>query len=179
MTNEQPHALLLYPRPGKLAVKEVSALIEPLSRIGFISEVLAGDQQADYLAGDRFTDLVTFLGCSPDICLSPEEGANYCFIRLHPATTDYRLYSGRNTKEPHCKQCRQPQPDWRRVCDGDYCDQCGLTERIESFVWKKSAALARTAIEVMNVYPHEAVPSQYLLDSLSEVSRVEWVYAYV
>jgi len=179
MSEQEAHRLLIYPKPGELNISDIKSLIEPLREIGFIGGEIEGRQQADFFAGDRLIDLVTFLGCSPAIALSPEDGDNYCYVRLHPIARTYNFYYGKNTKEPLCRRCRQPQTNWLNVCADDYCAQCTLSERAESLVWKKSGALARTAIEVMNVYPHEAVPTAALLERLNQYAGSQWQHVYL
>jgi len=149
------HRLLLYAKSGELLADELRLLPEPLADIGFIASS-CHESDNDYLPGDRFMNLLTFLGCSPDIALTPQDGENYCFIRLHKTTPEPRLYQGSNTKPPHCRRCRQAKKDWQACEQQDYCAQCHLAERVENLV-----------------------PSSQLLDLLSAISGVEWGYAYL
>jgi len=178
LIEESFHRLLLYAKPGELLSDQLSSLPEPLEDIGFIGDD-CHEADNDYLPGDRFLNLLTFLGCSPDIALTPQDGENYCFIRLHKVSPEPRLYQGSNTKPPHCRFCRQAKKDWQACEQPDYCEQCGLHERAENLLWRRQGALSRWVIEVMNVYPHEAVPSAQLLTLLGTVSGVEWGYAYL
>jgi hypothetical protein len=104
--------LLLYAKPGGLSSDCVSVLLKPLTDIGFIGNG-CHESNNDYLPGDRFMDHVTFLGCSPSIALSPEDGDNYCFIRIHEAAKVPVLYAGKNTPAPYCPQCQQTKDDWQ------------------------------------------------------------------
>ena len=170
--------LLLYAGPGAPAVSRAQELAAPLTELGFIGGVCIGGS-LDFCTGPSFTNLVTFLGCSPDIALSPEDGDQYCFIRLHDLTDDYRFYHGSNTAAPHCPDCRMSRDDWQDCAQQQYCDQCELADRAAKLRWRRRGALSRLVIEVMNIYPHEAVPASQLLTFLGDVTGVEWGYAYL
>ena len=72
---EQNHRLVLHAKSVDLSVQPTEALPALLGRIGFIgSQCHENETDSDYLTGDRFLDLVSFLGCSPNIALSPEDG---------------------------------------------------------------------------------------------------------
>jgi len=172
------YRLLLYAKPGQLSIDKSNTLIEPLSKLGFLGDAIPA-AKADYYVGAAFTDLITFLGCSPEIVLSPQDGENYCFIHLHEFTARPVIYQGKNTRPPFCKQCKQDQVVWQNAEKKNYCDQCTLDDRATNWVWKKTGVLSRLAISVFNIYPHEAVPSAQLLNSLSDISGVAWGHAYI
>jgi hypothetical protein len=46
-------------------------------------------------------------------------------------------------------------------------------------MWRRQGALSRWVIEILNIYPREAVPSAILLTALENASGVEWRYAYL
>jgi len=175
---EQNHRLLLYAKPASLLAWSVDGLVEMLIDISFIGD-RCHERNSDYLTGDRFMELVTFLGCSPSIALSPEDGDNYCFIRVREAVKSPALYAGKNTPAPYCRYCQQEKSDWQSCEQEDYCEQCNLMERLDNWRWRKHGALSRWVIEIMNIYPHEAVPSPILLDRIGDVSGVPWGYAYL
>ena len=175
---EQNHRLLLYAKSADFLIRSVDHLTGLLIDIDFIGDPCHGSGD-DYLTGDRFTDHVTFLGCSPSIALSPQDGDNYCFIRIHEAGNVPVLYAGKNASAPYCPQCQQTKNDWQVCEQEDFCEQCNLIERAESWRWRKQGALSHWVIEIMNIYPHEAVPSPWLLDQIKAVSGVPWSYAYL
>ena len=175
---ENNHRLLLYARPVNPSVQSIDCLDDLLTEVCFIGN-RCHDLDGDYLTGDRFMDHVTFLGCSPSIALSPEDGDNYCFIRIHEAGKIPVLYAGKNALAPYCPQCQQTKDDWQACEQEDFCEQCNLIERSESWRWRKQGALSPWVIEIMNIYPHEAVPSPMLLDQIKAVSGAPWSYAYL
>lgn len=176
--------LLLYAKESGFAGEVTTAIREALTASGFISSMLGEDIQTefqDFYTGDRFIDYLTFLGCSPAIALSPEDGESFCFIRLtQPAAQDV-LYYGNNTRAPHCRRCKQAKENWQEIerNKDDFCHQCGADEWHKNLVWRRTGALSRLTVEVMHIYPHEAVPSPLLLDILKQASEVEWAYAYL
>lgn len=170
--------LLLYARTRVLPGRPATELVEPLRDIGLISQ-LHDDQSNDYLVGEGFVSLVSFLGCSPDIALTPDEGTRYCYVCLHDSTSAPTLYRGVNTRPPHCRSCRQARQDWQACEQADYCRSCSIDDRLVNLQWRRLGALSSWVIEIMNVYPHEAVPSSQLLTFLGTVTGHEWGYAYL
>ena len=170
--------LLLYAGPGKSKLCRAQELEAHLKELGFIAEACETGSN-DYCTGKSFINLITFLGCSPDIALSPGDGDPYCFVRLHDMTDEYRLYHGLNTRPPRCTVCQKTRDDWQHCLQDDFCGQCSLDDRAGTLRWRRQAALSRLVMEVMNIYPHEAVPSSQLLTFLGDVSDVEWGYAYL
>ena len=175
---EQDNYLLLYAKPSGAVRFDLDDLQTGLREAGFIGDNCHGST-TEFFTGERFMDLMTFLGCSPNIALSPEDGSPYCFIRLLQATAEAALYSAKSTVPPHCPQCRQSQRNWRDCEQADYCTQCNLSERAAGFRWRKQGALSHWVVQVLNIYPHEAVPSAGLLQKMQHVSAAEWGYAYL
>jgi hypothetical protein len=138
-----------------------------------------GALESDYYPGERFIDHISFLGCSPNIALTPEDGEHYCFIRFHPPLVEPHLYSGSNTPNPRCRQCHRIKKNWLQCPEPDFCNQCSVQDRQDNLMWRRQGAFSRWVIEIMNIYPHEAVPSSFLLVALNDVTDVEWGYAYL
>ena len=157
-----------------------------LESIQLIGEPLSGDHE--YLAGDRFLDLIAFMGCSPDINLHPGENQQqFCYIRLlsNPQSTEF--HSCEHTHAPRCPHCSAAVADWRKrigqrpdMSDEACwrCDACGQISAPWRYNWRKSAGFGRCFIEINNVYPREALPQQQLLDTLNSHYGVKWDYFY-
>ena len=175
---EQQSRLLLFAGLGKLTTIETEALIRPMIDMGLIGSGINGSAK-DYLPGDRFIDHISFLGCSPHVALTPEEGEHYCYVRFPSVTTNLVLHFGTNTQPPRCRQCNQLIQDWKNCTQADFCGQCTLEERHGNLTWRRRGVLSRWVIEIMNIHPHEAVPSPMLLTSLAGITGVEWYYAYL
>jgi hypothetical protein len=178
LDSAQVNRLLLYSKSAQPATHSASSLLDPLRDIGLIANACT-ERAGDYLPGEAFVNLVSFLGCSPDIALTPDDGEHYCFIRLHDSTLSPHLYQGINTRAPRCSHCQQAMADWLECEKQDYCDRCSLADRISGWQWRRQGALSCWVIELMNIYPHEAVPSSQLLTFLETASGVEWGYAYL
>jgi hypothetical protein len=170
--------LLLYAKSGEIISRPVDDIIELLHGQGLIGGP-CHQSSAEYFVGDHFMDLITFLGCSPNTALSPADGDNYCFVRVHELLDGPRLFFSEKTMPPFCRQCKQARPDWQDCELEDYCGQCDLTDRMKNWVWRKQGVLSRWVIEIMNIYPHEAVPSPQLFTSLRAATGSEWSYAYL
>ena len=170
--------LLLYAGTGTPISDDPGVLVKAMSELGLVGINL--DQSlSDYLPGDRFLEHITFLGCSPNIALSPEEGTQYCYIRFAQMRPSPVLYASTNTVPPRCRQCEQVMHDWRNASDPGFCNRCSVEARQDNLMWRRQGALSRWVIEILNIYPREAVPSVLLLRTLENVSGVEWRYAYL
>ena len=84
-----------------------------LESIQLIGEPLSGDHE--YLAGDRFLDLIAFMGCSPDINLNPGENQHFCYIRLLSNSHSTQFHCGEHTHAPRCPHCSAAVADWRAM----------------------------------------------------------------
>ncbi len=140
-----------------------------------------------YHAGEHFTRLVVYAGCSPYLITEPpaDGGLQFCHIALHGPYPRPQLVTGRNTVAPRCPICRARFTDWRaRLIDwrGDIgqagCDNCGKTTPAVALDWRQQAVGARYLIELRNVYPGEATPSDRLMAALQAASSMPWRYAW-
>ena len=171
-------SLILYAGSGYLRPDTMALLTRTMASTGLTGRRI-GQSSFEFLPGDRFLDHISFLGCSPNIALSPEEGEHYCYIRLHEPQSRPVLLSAGNTQPPRCRSCQRTLDEWWQCTAPDFCSQCSLEERQDSLNWRRRGAISRCRIEIMNVYPHEAVPSPNLLLFLKDASGVEWRYAYL
>lgn len=173
--------LIFHPRDAQQTIPRES-LVQSMREIGFIAEGLAGHEGDCYAAGGHFIDLLSFLGCSPVINLSPEDGDKFCYIELMdlPAA---ELISGSQAFQPRCSQCRLPLPDWKRQLNTRstiQCHECMTEMSLEQVNWKQSAGYASQFMLVHNIYLHEAVPVERLLMTLQAISHNKaWNYFYV
>ena len=175
---ERLNRLALYAGPGSMKSDSPLVLVNALVTAGLVGDCIDGQSQ-DYIPGGQFTDLVTFLGCSPNIALSPAEGAHHCFVRIPAPLSKPRLHAGANTCAPKCSRCSLVREDWGNCEHGDFCTQCTVEERQQNLAWRRRGLLSCWVISLVNIYPHEAVPSSQLLTLLGDVSGVEWGYAYL
>jgi hypothetical protein len=138
--------------------------------------------QERYPVGEQFLKLVNFLGCSPSVVLDPgqaETGQTACFLRQH-LCADVRFLAAGARPRARCPGCREPAAG---IATGAYdapftCGRCGETMPVNALDWRQSAGFGRYFLEIGEVYPHEALPSDKLLSTLQDFSGSGWRYFY-
>ncbi|MEJ1435705.1 MAG: hypothetical protein ROD09_18160 [Candidatus Sedimenticola sp. (ex Thyasira tokunagai)] len=175
--------LILYPTDST-ATPPVDTLAQLLVEMG-----LAGDRQQDegyvYFTGERFLQLITFLGCSPFVRMEPkdENDLDYCHIRLLLHSDAPRLLFGKNTRPPRCPGCGKGIGDWlNRLTNeaaptGWECPNCSRPLEPAELKWRQQAGFSRLFVVIPGIFPSEAVPLPELLNKLSEMGG-EWSYFY-
>lgn len=156
------------------------SFIRQLQSTGLMAEAIPGSEQS-YLAGDKFLELIAFMGCSPNINFSPDDAADsFCFIRLRTTADAISALTGKHTHAPRCPHCNKPEKNWREKLSSDalQCASCGRTSAPWLFNWRKSAGFARLFIEITDIYPKEAIPQDALLSALESISNSSWKYFY-
>ncbi len=160
-----------------------------LKDIAFISESIGTSAETAFLIGDAFLSLITFLGCSPFIEVSPtEDGSAFCQVRLLGPHSDPKFLRGRNTQPPRCMACRGRLNDWldkalsweqqpQEYCID--CERCGSHQRPIDLQWKQNAGFGRVFIAIDNIFPGEAVPVPNLLQELEKFTGTDWRYFYI
>lgn len=157
------------------------AFLETLIDSQFITENNQYNNQ--YLPGDNFLSLITFLGCSPNINLMPVEDENHCFITLYEPSPEPVCLGYTQTVNPKCPACKKrisewKTPDWQTAGQLCHCDKCQKQTLYSELNWKHECGFARCGFEINHIYPHEAVPTDQLLEKLKQFSGVEWDYCY-
>ncbi len=174
MTEKPVRKLVLHARSPQHLPGSRDVLSAALVELGLIGDPLANGDMA-FHSGDRFLDLVTFLGCSPDVRLEPgndqqSASGEFCHVRFPPWTDTPRLRVGAMSKPPRCPACRKDVQDWQQQLDAGAdqwaCGNCGETVTLETLNWRQSAGYSRWFVEIWHVYPHEAVPSEALIARL-------------
>lgn len=165
------HYLVLHPLDPEWTVASLTGLQQALKTLGLLGKAR---QPGEFLAGSEYLNLVTYLGCSPQISLGEAETATR--ITLCESTPSPRLNAGTNVKSPRCKTCRQTIELADARLQLQTCSHCGQPLKLD---WRRSAALGRVFIEISNVYESEAVPSEALLERLREATGMVWDYCYI
>jgi len=176
--------LIFHPRQADTVV-DPQILVASLGEIGLLGEARPSDKQGSFYAGKHFLELLTFLGCSPVIALSPDEGERYCYIDIETFETP-RLVTGSQPFQPRCRHCRAPIPDWREQLGSSEvmqarvsCPQCGQDNTLARLNWKHAAGVGRQMIVIYNIYLHEAVPGEKLMQTLESLTpSTAWDYFY-
>jgi hypothetical protein len=190
------YKLLLHPQDPHCQVAETT-LVECLCALGLIGAPVQLGQQTFYPAGEQFLQLVTFLGCSPAIELDPpgnpaqletaSASGSFCHVFLNQ-TPQASFRGNDNTPAPYCPHCREPFADWpaqRSAWRSNpaqarwICSACGESGDPAELLFRRSAGVARTWIEIRGIYPSEAVPGATLLDCLRKLSGCDWKTIYL
>ena len=176
--------LALAPSDNQYIIQSWSPLVQLLTHWKLINTPLKHSQ--GFLAGGRFMELITFLGCMPYIETDEVEGKEFCFVRFDGPYEQSRLIAGDNTVRPRCPHCQGAIMDWMPIKaaweDGERsteCPRCGESYSAETVNWKENAGLGRCFIMIGGIHPSEALPSERLLTILKEHSGFDWTWFYV
>lgn len=178
----QDNRLVLYPRDAGYVLPADCDLPAVLRQLGLAGETLHWQGELHYRAGERFLDLVSFLGCSPAINIEPTEGdGEFCHIAV--ASYDApQLLAGSNTRVPRCPACKGELTGWHAwkpaPIQEHACPHCDATLRLVDLNWRRTAAVACVAVYIYGVHDSEAVPSDLLMTALSESTGQRWAYYY-
>jgi hypothetical protein len=173
--------LILFPRHNEQTLDHVAPFIDRMTAAGLIGHPLDKDT---FQVGSEFLSLLTFLGCAPNIQLSPDDGDQFCFIRLHPALDTAQCLGVTGTIRPGCPECRhkltgwQSDVDWRLATTPIQCPRCGTATTVARLRWRHEGGYGRCALTIARIHPHEAVPTDQLLAALTEASGFDWTYCY-
>lgn len=147
-------------------------------RIGLAGAAMAGSV-TQYLAGENFLMLISFLGCAPSITITPGTGdGEPCLVDVPRAMARPVLRIGRNTKASACPDCGARISPAAGATELQ-CSECGSTHAAWALKWRRSACCARVWIDISGVHESEAVPVAKLLDQLAGFSAVSWDYCYL
>jgi len=160
---------------------ENSLIISTLIDIQFAQPPVNNAPQ--HLPAERFLNLLTFLGCSPNINLSPTDGENHCAISLLDPSRVTKCLGFTQNSQPKCPHCKKRIANWKtpgwqlekQICS---CDKCLTDTAYADLNWKHECGFGRCGFEVSHIYPHEALPSEQLLDTLFQASGIQWQYCY-
>jgi hypothetical protein len=175
--------LILAPADPRAAPPSKASLLNSLDALELIGSPLDSAQDR-YLAGGRFLELISFMGCSPHVELEPPpDGTDgFCHIALMGPLDRPRLLYGPYTSPPRCPACRGRLEDWREtLTSADTmldCARCGERFPATRLVWRRTGGFARIAVEIRNIFPSEAVPVPELMTRLARDTGQDWGYFY-
>ena len=147
---------------------DLTSLVPLLENIELIGNPLSENR---YATGENFLSLLTFMGCSPNIELEPQDDKPYCYIEIC-STIKPQFISSKNTKYPNCPHCKKP-------LKAIICSHCNESIIPNELNWRKSAFFASCWICIGNIYELEAIPSDQLLNALEKKSGIVWKPAYI
>jgi len=158
-------------------------ILEVLRRLAVIGEPL---NAGSYLAGAGFARHIVFAGCSPHLVLTPPEDGSQAFshVAVHGPFESRCLVIGAHAVKPRCPHCRRRITGWRERVGSpaawqDWrCTDCGRLLVPCELDWRQHAVCGRLLIELRNVFPGEAAPSDTLLRELQVATDVDWQYGW-
>jgi len=180
---QTPSSLFLAPADPEVA-PDMTVVEQVLADLGISAGRLG---KRTYLAGNGFGRHVVYAGCSPHLQMRPpDDGSlNFCHVALHGPFDRPRLQTGPNTGKPRCPACRARIADWQsKLADWQsgehqaWCSNCGHSTSPHALDWRRQAISGRGLVELRNVFPGEAMPSDLLLVRLEERSGIPWRYAW-
>jgi hypothetical protein len=174
--------LILHSGNTQSPLVDTEPLVAALRDMQLIGEPLAKDERI-FLTGERFLQLISFMGCSTNVCLTPisNDTGNFCHIALTGPLSQPALIWDSNCRPPRCPACKKPIANWQEhISIGKLkCAQCSKESQPEEINWGKQAGYGRIFIEISNIFPGEARPSHILLEDLTRATGTEWSYFYI
>ena len=174
--------LVIHPKLPTDCPCHVQDVIDALSDIGLVGSPDQAEHR--FLVGEEFLNLITFLGCSPSITLSPTEGDQYCYVQINPVSDTVRCLGYTNLIKPQCPSCKQTISNWQQSpswLDGSAtktCEHCGVEKPLQSFRWRREAGFGRFSVHISYIHPHEVVPAATIFQALHTATGFSWAYFY-
>ena len=184
------HSLVFCPvQSDRLEYKQDTLTLKTaLQKTGLIAhspEPASSPCTTDFLAGERFLDLMVFMGCSPAIQLKPnEQGSAWCYISFQQHSAPGKIYAGSLSRPARCGMCKSPLETEQLLDSLDKqslptCPQCQTQLDWSDIIWNKTIGMARDAILIHNIFPHEAIPADELINAINTASGISWRYFYI
>lgn len=179
------NSLFIHPQQAEYVPENDRSLVKNLQDIAFLGKPWPVSTGNGFLLGERFFQLITFMGCAPAFKLEPsgpgDEQFCHISISIFP-TPQFRFL--RSERPARCPTCRKPgitaaEFEQQKMTEAHWCcPSCQQVIVLQELDWRKEAGLARCLLEVRDVYPHEGVPTDHLLQQLREFTAQEWSYFY-
>jgi hypothetical protein len=178
-----PTSLFLAPTESERAAPR-DAVVALLRELAIIDGPL---DDGRFLAGEGFARHVVFAGCSPHLVMTPpaDGGQAFCHVGVHGPLAAPLLVTDPQAPKPRCPACRTRVDGWRErlraACpeQGAWdCTGCGLPLTPCTLDWRQHALCGRFLIELHNVFPGEAAPSDRLMRRLEETLGAPWQFAW-
>jgi hypothetical protein len=173
--------LIICPKSPLDSPTKTTDIKQTLTDIGLITDEF---KPGTYYAGDNFISLITFLGCSPNIQLTPEDGDHFCSVNISEVTSLSQLLGYCKSISPKCPHCKANIKNWKdtalyqlasNLCQ---CEQCGISSPLSDLKWRQEGGYGRVAISIANIHSHEAVPAEKIFQNLKDTTGFEWTYFY-
>jgi len=169
-------SLFLYAENSKNFDRSTTQLTDYLQEIDFIANQT---RSLPLKVGCKLMDFITFLGCSPAL----QRGEIESSISIHQFNqlTGLGGKSITTIRYPGCKHPVDEPENLVRSYPGVKnwkCPVCGIEGKTDEIQWRKSAGFSTVFIEISQVFPKEAVPSDKLLIALNKFTHHHWQWFY-
>ena len=147
-------SLIIHPDDPAWSPDKTETIVSSLKDIGLVAETIPNVEHT-YYVGDNFLELIAFMGCSPNINLTPQDNADkFCCIKLIEKP-DITALTGQHTHAPHCPHCKKPVKNWSNTITDStlQCSSCGEISSPWEYNWRKSAGFGRFFIETTENLP--------------------------
>jgi hypothetical protein len=173
--------LIIHPQSVFDVPAQISTIKQALRDTGLLADEFSKNM---YYVGENFIQLITFLGCSPAIQLSPEANKPFCYIEFSTIAPHSRLLGHCRSATPKCPNCKNKINNWKNIdkwqiaCSQYTCNKCAMRSSLADLKWRQLAGYGRFSINIINIHPHEAVPAEKIFSLLRDISGFEWNYFY-
>ncbi len=181
-----PENLLILHPADPDSVPSTARILQTLREVGLAADEFEWEEERHYRPGERYLQLITFLGCSPVVSLGEPgvTGDEFAHLAIETMGESPTLMAAGNIKQPRCPHCRkrvEPRSVPESTAAGEpwQCPACGHETVSGRLDWRQSAGYARVFIKVWGVFEGEAVPSDELLARLKAMSGTPWEYFYL
>jgi len=180
--------LLLYPTDVPEIPDLQSQLRTTLAGLGLLGDAFELDGRRHFEAGDRFLELVSLVGCSPSLELTPPEDpraretaarhGRFCHLHIGPLFPMPVWRTGSRAR-PRCPACGTSAPAAQVLNAGGRCGSCAGEAPPESWRWRQQGARARLFLEVWGIHESEALPTPGLTQALESITDSAWSHCFV
>lgn len=180
------YRLVLHPTGIGTHSPDLQALQDSLLRLGLLGERFRQADEVRFRLGEHFFQYLTFMGCAPVLKLEPEVAGDerFCHFRMFELPRRVFRYL-RPEARGRCPRCRKPAVTAAEIPPPDdpasatwQCPRCREAALPAAINWKHEAGMGKFFIELLDVHPHEVVPTDSLLQVLADFSGQPWQYFY-
>ena len=163
--------------------EDINDFTNKCEKIGFLSLEDKGLDTGYYLTGENFLQQITFMGCSPYLKIYPddENDTDFCSVFIPATSQTAKLITSKQARCPFCPQCKKTLPVDMSILIAKTvlsCPNCQCHLRADELDWRRNAGFVNFAIVISNIFPKEAIPTEGLLNGLSQITGGEWKFFY-
>jgi hypothetical protein len=173
--------LIIHSCKRKPSISSIESFTSALKEIQLIGETIE-NSSSTFLTGENFLQLISFIGCSTNVCLTPghSNGGDFCHITIKGSLDKPTIIWDSNCRPPRCPACKKPMHNWQQHLNIKKlkCSECSNESQLEDISWGRQGGFGHIFIKIHNIFPGEARPTQILLNNLSRATETEWNYFY-